>query len=204
MPRFQGWVVKLGGSLGDSPRLMPWLSALAQPAARCIVVPGGGRFADAVRMAQADWGLADDAAHAMALLAMAQYGLALHARAPTLAVARGLEGLERTDPTGPRLWLPELADQLALDRDGLPRDWSLSSDSLALWLANRLDAKALVLVKSLEGQGTWNCTAAQLQDFSAQGVLDTFFPNLRPACPVHVLAAGCDPGNLPGLCSSAG
>ncbi len=160
MPRFRGWVVKLGGSLGDSPRLTPWLSALAHPAARCIVVPGGGRFANAVRAAQADWGIPDDAAHAMALLAMAQYGLALHARAPALAVARGLGGLEQTESVGSRLWLPELADQLALDMEGLPRDWSLSSDSLALWLANRLGADALVLVKSLEGPGIWNCTTS--------------------------------------------
>jgi aspartokinase-like uncharacterized kinase len=175
---------------------------LAHPTASCTVVPGGGRFADAVRTAQAEWNITDDAAHAMALLAMAQYGLALQSRAPGLALARGLAALEQGDHTAPRLWLPILADQHALDADGLPRDWSLSSDSIALWLANRLQADALVLVKPLDGKSTLDCTPEQIREFSAQGVLDAFFPGLTPACPVHIMAAGEGPGDLAILDSS--
>lgn len=202
MPRYRGWVVKLGGSLGDSPWLAAWLSALAQPTARCIVVPGGGRFADVVRAAQAEWNLTEDAAHAMALLGMAQYGLALQSRAPGLVPALGLEALEQGEHTAPRVWLPTLADQRALDADHLPRDWSLSSDSLALWLANRLQAEALLLVKPFEQAGTRDCTPEQLRAFSAQGVLDACFPRLAPGCPVHVLAVRDGPENLAFLDSS--
>lgn len=202
MPRYRGCVVKLGGSLGDSPWLASWLSVLAQPATRCIVVPGGGRFADAVRRAQVEWDITDEAAHAMALLAMAQYGLALQSRAPGLALARGLEALERGDQNVPRLWLPILADQHALDADGLPRNWSLSSDSLALWLANRLQADALILVKPLDGNSTMDCTPEQIREFSVRGILDTFFPRLTPTCAIHVMAARNRPEDLAILDSS--
>jgi len=202
MPRYPGWVVKLGGSLGDSPWLASWLSALAQPGARCIVVPGGGRFADAVRGAQEGWNLSEDAAHAMALLAMAQYGLALQSRAPGVVLAAGLEALEQGEHTAPRLWLPTLADQHALDADQLPRDWSLSSDSLALWLANRLQADALLLVKPFDHPGIRDCTPGQLREFASRGVLDACFPRLTPSCPVHVLAARDGPHDLAFLDSS--
>jgi aspartokinase-like uncharacterized kinase len=70
-------VVRLGGSHAFSPWLRPWLAAIRAAAGGVVVVPGGGPFADAVRLAQTAMGFDDLAAHRMALLAMAQYGLAL-------------------------------------------------------------------------------------------------------------------------------
>ncbi len=47
------WVVKLGGSLHDSPALRDRLAELATlPGPGRIVVPGGGPFADLVRRLQ--------------------------------------------------------------------------------------------------------------------------------------------------------
>lgn len=203
MPRFKGWVVKLGGSLADSPWLASWLSALAHPEQISIVVPGGGRFADTVRAAQSDWGTHNDAAHAMAMLAMAQYGLALQARAPGLALARGLAELETQAPGRSTIWLPVLADQAALDAAGLPRDWTLTADSLALWLANRLEAEALLLVKAAEGEDCLACSPARLAALSAEGVLDAFLPGMPARMPVHVVSASRGPGILSRRGSSA-
>jgi aspartokinase-like uncharacterized kinase len=44
------WVIKFGGSLSQSACLADWLDALAR--LPCIIVPGGGLFANAVREAQ--------------------------------------------------------------------------------------------------------------------------------------------------------
>ena len=69
------WVVKLGGSLARSEALRGWLAVLARAGrGRAVVVPGGGRYADAVRAEQQRWGFDDSTAHSMALLAMDQYG----------------------------------------------------------------------------------------------------------------------------------
>ena len=40
----------------------------------CIVVPGGGEFADQIRVSQKYFNFSDEIAHKMALLAMSQYG----------------------------------------------------------------------------------------------------------------------------------
>ena len=69
--------VKLGGSYAFSTHLKDWIDAIAACPGRVVVAPGGGPFADAVRMAQAKMGFDDRAAHQMALLAMDQYGCAL-------------------------------------------------------------------------------------------------------------------------------
>ena len=70
-------IVKLGGSHATGPHLKDWLAAIAAEAGAIAIVPGGGPFADAVRTAQASIGYDDRAAHAMALMAMAQFGCAL-------------------------------------------------------------------------------------------------------------------------------
>ena len=94
-------VVKLGGSHALSPLLGRWLGAIGRAAGQVVVVPGGGPFADAVRDAQPAMGFDDDAAHDMALMAMAQYGRALTALADgfvyadTLDAVRGCDGARR-------------------------------------------------------------------------------------------------------------
>ena len=70
-------IVKLGGSHAFGPHLHDWLEAIAREAGLVVIVPGGGPFADAVRAAQPAMGFDDEAAHAMALMAMAQFGRAL-------------------------------------------------------------------------------------------------------------------------------
>jgi aspartokinase-like uncharacterized kinase len=72
-------VVKLGGSLIESPHLSTWLTYLAASRGHAILVAGGGPFADAVRIAQRQRPFADKAAHLMAILAMEQYAVMLAA-----------------------------------------------------------------------------------------------------------------------------
>lgn len=163
------WVVKLGGSLARRPAaLSAWARALAaRPGV--VVVPGGGPFADAVRQAQRRLGLSDLAAHAMALHAMAQFAWALADVAPRL---RALPLTElRKGPRGHsgRLWLPE--DGLWRE-PGLPASWALSSDSLAAWVAGRLRAEGLLMVKSFP-RSLRGLTARRA---AAQGRVDPLFP----------------------------
>ena len=87
-------IVKLGGSHATGPHLKDWLAAIAAEAGAIAIVPGGGPFADAVRTAQAAIGYDDRAAHAMALMAMAQFGCALQSLNPALR----LSGVAFRDP----------------------------------------------------------------------------------------------------------
>ncbi|MGZ5851302.1 MAG: amino acid kinase family protein, partial [Hyphomicrobium sp.] len=59
-------VIKLGGSVAESGRLAAIVLIVAATRVPVVVVPGGGTFADAVRVAQAELGFGDAVAHHMA------------------------------------------------------------------------------------------------------------------------------------------
>jgi len=162
-------IVKLGGSHATGPHLKPWLKAIATEAGSIVIVPGGGPFADAVRKAQAGIGYDDRAAHAMALLAMTQFGAALESLNPALRLATSRSAIlsalkERKVP----VWSPERMASAA----ALPETWDLTSDSLAAWLAGALGAGCLVLVK----HGRFEGAEVGVHDLAARGIVDPLFP----------------------------
>ena len=130
-------IVKLGGSHASGPHLKDWLAAIAAEAGAVVIVPGGGPFADAVRSAQASMGYDDSAAHAMALMAMAQFGRALQSLNPALQLTASRSAISRALKDGKvPVWSPEPMARAA----ALPETWALTSDSLAAWLAGALGA----------------------------------------------------------------
>jgi aspartokinase-like uncharacterized kinase len=140
------WVIKLGGSLSGSERLRGWLEALAE--AGVVIVPGGGPFADQVRTTQSRWRFDDRTAHAMAILAMAQYGSMLAGICPKLRLAAGFDELNAAvEAGGSAVWRPDPAQLPEME---VPASWEVTSDSLAAWLAGRLGAGRLLLAKSAE------------------------------------------------------
>lgn len=135
------WVVKLGGSLADSDTLPHWLEALGQ-CGGVVIVPGGGPFADAVREAQVRWAFSDQIAHDMAILGMRQYGLML-ADLGSLPTASEPDELSTREDRCV-VWLPTPE---ALNAAGICASWNITSDSIAAWLARRLQAANLLLIK---------------------------------------------------------
>ena len=142
------WVVKVGGSLGARPthlrRLMETLAATARRH-WIVVVPGGGSFADAVRLADRRFRLGDSAAHWMAILAMDQYGHLLAHLAPRAKLVRSWRELApgRLNVLAPAAWLRRA--------DPLPHSWDVTSDSIAAWFARTLRVRRLMLVKHQDG-----------------------------------------------------
>ena len=140
------WVVKLGGSLAYSAQLGGWLSVLAA-AASVVIVPGGGPFADQVRQVQKHWRFDDSSAHAMALLAMQQFGTMLCALQSGLTAAGTAAELAAVLKRGETpVWMPA---GMVMAAPGIAHSWEVTSDSLAAWLGGRLAADALLLVKSV-------------------------------------------------------
>lgn len=165
------WVVKLGGSLFEGPFLRGWLDALTTyGGGRLAVVPGGGPFADQVRIAQKVWRFDNATGHYMAMLGMAQYGLMLVGLQPGLvpAAEEAAIALALREAKVP-VWIP--SHSVRLD---VPRDWSVTSDSLAAWMAARLNATHLLLVKSVR------LAERQIDasDLAHRGVIDKAFPAL--------------------------
>jgi aspartokinase-like uncharacterized kinase len=174
------WVVKLGGSLQDSVHLQPWLDVIqAHGRGRVVLVPGGGRFADAIRLAQRRFGFDDAEAHRRAIQAMEEYAVYLCERAPQLVPAQGRKEMEQALAAARvPVWMPSA---MTLSDPALPASWDVTSDSLALWLAQKLAAGGLVLVKSVAvGE------LRSLDELAGEGAVDACFPDLFQKYPVNL------------------
>jgi len=178
------WVVKIGGSLNVDPWLPRWLDLLAQRGAgRTVLVCGGGRFADTVREHQSRWAYDDLAAHNMALLAMAQTAYFLRALNPALHLVTDEAAIHPALAQGRTvLWSPL---HLLSETADAHTNWSVTSDSIALGLAQRLGASKLWVVKS--------CTvdpARDLAELVGHGVVDAHFAEqaAQGSVPVGFLA----------------
>jgi aspartokinase-like uncharacterized kinase len=165
-------VVKLGGGLlAHAAHFDAALAAIgaAARARRLLVVPGGGPFADAVRRVDRDFPLSADAAHWMAVLAMDQYA---HLVASRLAGGVIVEDLRQIGAARDASGLPVLAPYRWLrETDPLPHSWTVTSDSIAAWVAGQVGARRLVLVKPPGAGGA--------------DVVDSYF---QRALPDHVTA----------------
>lgn len=161
-------IVKMGGSLFHNARLKNCLDKLVQLSQQesIIIVPGGGPFADQVRQAQHQHHFADHHAHYMAILAMAQFGLVL------LGLCQEAEPFyypakqSRHNHANLAIWLP---DKSLLEQP-IMQNWNITSDSLALWLAQQLRPSKLTLLKHQPP------LEFSIQHLTNQGILDKAFP----------------------------
>ena len=194
-------VVKLGGSTASHQELAVWIEALAGASLSLVIVPGGGPFAGQVRDAQKRIGFSDDAAHVMALLAMEQFGQVILERHARFRPARTLEDMQRALAEGKiPVWLPS---SMVVTAPDIPASWDITSDSLAAWLAGRLGATALLLIKQTGALSDRD----DVQGLTRRGIVDpclaTMLPsgiNLYLAGPHHAAAAAqaLAAGTLPG------
>ncbi|MGH6861442.1 MAG: dihydroneopterin aldolase [Phyllobacterium sp.] len=165
-------VVKLGGSMAGHPDMQRWIDVLASAGFPVIIVPGGGPFAEQVRAAQEPMSYSDEAAHAMAILAMDQFGIAVAERNPHLRTARTRGHIETLLDEGfVAVWLPS---SMTLGAPDIPCSWEVTSDSLSAWLARQLDADDLLLVKRTDA---YRC-CADLAHLAAAGIVDGMLPHM--------------------------
>ena len=174
------WVVKLGGSLCNDPRLATWLDTLVEfGKGQVVIVPGGGPYADAVRTQQQHWKFSDELAHRMAVLAMDQFALQLKGINPLLVVTPTHAAIATALANNHvAVWLPS---EMVLTEAEIAATWDITSDSLAAWLARTLGAERLVLVKScaIAPDGT-------IDELARSEITDREFTNMTRAAPYRI------------------
>ena len=195
-------VVKIGIALATEAPPLPWLEAIAGSPASVVIVPGGGPFADQVRELQGQWELTEALAHRLGIAAMEQLGQVLASLHSALQTAETRSGLSQVLRDGRvPVWLPS---RMTRDAPDIPESWDVSSDSLALWLANAIGARAAVLVKAKEPPRRAT-TAVKL---ARGGLVDEAFPiflegaNCQASClgpsGLEALSEALANGGLPG------
>jgi aspartokinase-like uncharacterized kinase len=144
-------VIKVGGSLGQWKGVGKLLDSIERwkGTTNALVIPGGGIFADLVRAEYRRSRLTERAAHRMAILAMDQYGLQLCDLASRAAPASSLNQVIEVIRSGR---LPVYLPSRSLARrDPFTPSWSVTSDSIAAYIAGLVKADALLLLKSVDG-----------------------------------------------------
>lgn len=141
------WAIKLGGSLYDSKYLIECLEVIRKCSdKKVVIIPGGGPFADQVRLADEKFSLKPNHSHDMAILAMQQFGYLLASMSPDLVLANTTKKINQAwDASQVVIWEPY---EMVRDQCRLDKTWSVTSDSLAAWLAHILGISNLLIIKS--------------------------------------------------------
>ncbi|MBS7618318.1 amino acid kinase [Candidatus Bathyarchaeota archaeon] len=144
-------VIKIGGSLSKDPptlkALCQFIGALAENY-RIMVVPGGGKFADAVRECDRLYRLPATITHKMAILAMDQYGLMISSLIPNSFTTYSLRESCRAKGGKLPVLLPS---RLMFFMNPLENSWRITSDSIAAFIAAKARAQNLILAKDVDG-----------------------------------------------------
>jgi aspartokinase-like uncharacterized kinase len=168
-------VVKVGGSLLDlldlAERLQRVVERVRHDGHTPVLLAGGGRRVDAIRVRDRQLGLDPQTAHDLALEAMTHNARIL----ARLLEAHLTADFDSRDSSGHKLMVVDPKRWLERDeqRHGnpLPRTWDVTSDTIAARLALRLDAPLLLLKSRGVPAGCDLAQAARL------GLVDPCFPD---------------------------
>ena len=145
-------VIKVGGSLAGNPATLKALCIRLSEIAKkhsIIVVPGGGKFADAVREFDQRYALSADAAHKMAILGMDQFGLLLSQVIPNSCTTYSFSDAKQlSEGKALPIFLPS---RLMFQENPLEASWDVTSDSIAAYVASQLHADKVILVTDVDG-----------------------------------------------------
>jgi 5-(aminomethyl)-3-furanmethanol phosphate kinase len=190
-------VIKVGGSLSETPVALKALGVelcrLAKKY-RIAVVPGGGKFADAVRDLDAKFGLPLAVSHRMAILAMDQYGLLL---SQVINEARNCNSLaEAKKISGNGHAAVFLPSKLMEQANPFEPSWEVTSDSVSAYIAVKLKAAKAVFITDVDGVFTRDpkthadaellaaLSVRELLGFGNRTSVDTFLPKFLAKNPL--------------------
>ena len=189
-------VLKIGGSLLTLPDLRCRLESILSRFAnkRRLLVVGGGQVADVVRRWETVHAISDEAAHWLALRAMSLNEAFLHELLPDTVLVTDRHEIHAAWTSGlvPILWSEcFLRTEESTGDLSLPHDWSVTSDSIAAWVAHRLNGQSLILLKSADLP-----SGKALDEAANAGLVDDHFPLAGAELSISWINVQSDPRKL--------
>ena len=114
---------------------------------KIFIIPGGGSFANFVRKIDEELELGDDLAHWMAIYSMNCNGQILIKNYPDLETIDELKAFQDAK----QMFCVFLPYNFLRKDDNLPHNWNVTSDSIALYVANKLKLSYCFLIKNIDG-----------------------------------------------------
>jgi hypothetical protein len=146
-------IFKIGGSiLEDFENLNSTISQLGylferDIITRIIIIPGGGSFANFIRKIYNELKLTDELAHWMSIISMNYNGIELGKKFPKLEIFEDFGKVKEICKSF-SIFLPY---QFLKEKDHLPHNWQVTSDSITLYLAQKLGLNECFLIKNVDG-----------------------------------------------------
>jgi len=151
--KYREAVFKIGGKiLENSNNIRSTFSQLTQLyeekiLQKIIIIPGGGSFANFVRKIDEELELGADLAHWMAIYSMNCNGQTLIKNYPYLDTIDELKSFQDAK----QMFCVFLPYNFLRKDDILPHNWDITSDSIALYVANKLKLNHCFLIKNIDG-----------------------------------------------------
>jgi len=150
-------MLKVGGSLAIFPQKLRGLCQILSEVSEkypLIVLPGGGEFADTVRTLDERFKLSCWVSHRMSILGQDQYGFLLKDLISNAVEVSTFEETQRAlDCKKLPIFLPS---KLFFSEDPLENSWDVTSDSIAAYIAGRMDIPKVLFVTDVDGIYTEN------------------------------------------------
>lgn len=146
-------IFKIGGKiLENSKNIESTISQIAKLyeekiLQKIILIPGGGSYANFIREIDEELKLGDDLAHWMAIYSMNHNGIELNRRYPELELIEDLKDFQGSK----EIFCIFLPYHYLRNKDAFPHSWDVTSDSIALYIADQLQFNQCFLIKDIEG-----------------------------------------------------
>lgn len=158
------WIVKIGGSWLQNPKLPSLVSFLQKFANQEIVlVVGGGVFAETVRDVYKANKMSEATGHVLAMKATEIFAYYLKSINPDILITHKITNFIKKNLN---LWLP--TEKLSFEKK-FEKNWESTSDSIATWLYSNTNSKGVVFIKSLSFA---NDEKLKLKDLQKKSIMD--------------------------------
>ena len=146
-------ICKIGGKILENPEnIKSTVSQLSQlykkkVVTRLILIPGGGSNANFVRFLQKKLQFNEDLAHWMAVVSMDLNGTCINKKFPNFSILDDFTKLIKFE-NGCFIFLPY---KFLKENDELPHSWDVTSDSITLFIAKKIELDECFLIKDIDG-----------------------------------------------------
>lgn len=114
---------------------------------KIIIIPGGGSYANFIRILDNELNLGDDLAHWMAVYSMNYNGIELNRNYPEIDCIDDFKKLQVIK----KKFCIFLPATYLRNNDDLPHNWEVTSDSIAFYIACKLQLNLCFLIKDIDG-----------------------------------------------------
>ncbi len=185
--------LKIGGSTLKDHTIEKCLDLITYAEKKILIIPGGGEYANLVRKEQKRLGFDDLTAHNLCILSMIKVSRIIKSLMKIdVELIKNIKKFSSSTNKSIGIWLPEKEIAESINRH---TNWENTSDSLALMVSKKINAEALIIIKScvvperIRHNNFFALNKVEIEWLSDNNILDKAFPKNFSDCKIPVYLA---------------